>query len=285
VSDGNTDVDGAAEVTVVVATRNRWPQLQQTLPRHGPRVVLVDNGSDDGTADQVSRRFPHVDVVRLDRNRGAVARNVGVARSRTPIVAFADDDSWWAPGALRRAAAQFDRCPRLAVVAARVLVGPDQRLDPVSAQMASSPLRTSDSSGWPPVLGFVACGAVVRRRAFLEVGGFDDVVFFLGEEERLALDLVTAGWDLRYVAEVVARHVPQPDDGRRGRRVLERRNRLLTAVMRRPLPRVAEQAWSLAREGRDGRAAIRAAAPRLPQALRRRRVVPSWVEAQRRALG
>jgi hypothetical protein len=58
------------------------------------------------------------------------------------------------------------------VLAARVLVGPDRRRDPVCDEMAHSPLgRAADLPG-PSVLGFIACGAVVRRSAFLEVGGF-----------------------------------------------------------------------------------------------------------------
>lgn len=53
-----------------------------------------------------------------------------MARAGTPYVAFADDDSWWAPGALAEAVALFDRHPRLAVLAARILVGAEQRPDP-----------------------------------------------------------------------------------------------------------------------------------------------------------
>src|SRR5947208_1837668 len=103
-------------VTVVVMTRNRWPDLSQTLPRHEPPVVVVDNGSDDGTPDRVREAFPCVEVVALDTNLGAPARNIGVERARTPYVAFADDDSWWAPGSLERAARIFDAHPRLGLL-------------------------------------------------------------------------------------------------------------------------------------------------------------------------
>jgi GT2 family glycosyltransferase len=111
-------------------------------------------------------------VVGLRRNRGGAARTVGARLVDSPYVAFSDDDSWWAPGALGQAAELLDRHPRLAVLAARVLVGPDRRRDPVCDEMAHSPLgRAADLPG-PSVLGFIACGAVVRRSAFLEVGGF-----------------------------------------------------------------------------------------------------------------
>jgi glycosyltransferase involved in cell wall biosynthesis len=149
---------GSDRVTVVVATRNRWPDLEQSLPRHEAAVILVDNGSTDGTPERVRERFPHVEVVELPHNQGAVARNIGVRRASTPYVAFADDDSWWAPGALARAAGLFDEHPRLALLAARMLVGPAERPDPVCELMATSPLGRDPDLPGPSVLGFLACG-------------------------------------------------------------------------------------------------------------------------------
>ena len=271
-------------VTVVVMTMDRWPDLRQSLPRHAGPVVLVDNGSHDGTPELVRRHFPHVEVVELPHNRGASARNVGVQLARTPYVAFADDDSWWADGALDRAADVLDAHPRLAVLAARILVGADEAPDPVCALMAGSPLPPEPDLPGPAVLGFLACGSVVRRDAFLAAGGFDEVVFFMGEEERLALDLVTLGWGLAYVDEVVAHHHPSPARDPQGRQVRSRRNELLTAVLRRPWSVVASTALQQLRSGRLGRRAVAEALPRLPLALRSRRTLPGDVEALRRRL-
>jgi len=268
-------------MSVVVATMDRREQLARSVPRHEGTLIVVDNGSTDGSPDAVLAARPDADVVRLDHNAGAVARNLGVRRARSPYVAFADDDSWWAPGALRSAADVMDAHPRLAVLAARVLVGPQERVDPFSELLAASPLgREADLPG-PSILGFLACGAVVRRDAFLAVGGFDRVIGFLGEEERVSLDLAAAGWGLAYVDAVTVHHHPLPT-GRdpRARRRLQQRNALLTAWMRRPLPvALARTAGCVRHGGPDGRAAAAAAARRLPRALARRRVVPAHVEA------
>jgi GT2 family glycosyltransferase len=272
------------DVTVVVMTRDRWPDLAESLPRHDVPVVLVDNGSSDGTPDLVRRRFPEVDVVPLMRNHGAPARTIGVARARTPYVAFADDDSWWAPGALAEAVRTLDAHPRLAVLAGRILVGDAEEEDPVCALMAESPLgRAADLPG-PSVLGFVACGAVVRREAFLAAGGFDDVVFWMGEEERLALDLAAAGWGLAYVDRVQAHHHPSPVRDPEAQRARAERNHLLTAVMRRPWPVVLRATAADLRRGPAGRRAVRQALPVIPAAVRQRRLVPPEVEAARQLL-
>jgi N-acetylglucosaminyl-diphospho-decaprenol L-rhamnosyltransferase len=63
-------------------------------------------------------------------------------------------------------------------VAARILVGPEERTDPVTALMADSPLPRAEDAPGPSVLGFLACSAVLRREAFLQVGGgFSPVLF------------------------------------------------------------------------------------------------------------
>jgi GT2 family glycosyltransferase len=274
----------ARDVTTVVVSRNRWADLSWSLPRHDGAVILIDNGSEDGTVERVREHFPHVQVVALPANRGAVARNLGVLLARTPYVAFADDDSWWSPGALATAAGYFRRYPRLAVLAGNMLVGDDGHQDPVCALMRDSPLPPDDTLPGPAVLGFVACGAVVRRSAFLEAGGFDDVVFFRGEEERLALDLSTKGWGLAYVDDVCAHHHPSTNRDPREGDARARRNTVLTAVLRRPWPVVAAHTASALRSGPSGRSGVMQAVARLPRALLHRRVVPPHVEAARRLL-
>ena len=265
-------------------TRDRWSDLRGSLPRHDPPVVLVDNGSTDGTPDLVRTHFPHVEVVALPDNRGSVARNIGVERAGTPYVAFADDDSWWAPGALGRAADVLDRHPRLGVLAARVLVGEEERLDDTSALMAGSPLGVAPDLPGPSVLGFLACGAVVRKTAYVDAGGFDDLIFFMGEEERLALDLAALGWGLAYVDEVVAHHHPSPARDGVARRARAARNHLLTTVLRRPWPVVLRAAGDDLLRGRAGWLAVAETLRVLPTALARRAAVPPEVEAARRLL-
>ncbi|HEX2312720.1 MAG TPA: glycosyltransferase family 2 protein, partial [Thermomonospora sp.] len=108
-------------VTVVIATRDRRGELVRTLKTltalpEEPAIVVVDNASADGTADAVRAEFPAVRVLRLPRNRGAVARTLGVRAAGTPYVAFSDDDSWWEPGALATAAKLFDEHPRLGLL-------------------------------------------------------------------------------------------------------------------------------------------------------------------------
>jgi GT2 family glycosyltransferase len=273
-----------ADVAVVVVSRNRRDDLLASLPRHEAPVVLVDNASTDDTVAAVRAAHPAVTVLTLDRNMGAGARTVGVAQAGTPFVAFADDDSWWAPGDLARAVAIMRAHPRLAVLNARILVGPEERLDQVCAEMAASPLGTQPDLPGPSLLGFVACAALVRTEAFSAVGGFDPVVRFPGEEERVAIDLAAAGWGLAYVDEVTVHHHPSPRREAPGRRQAAIwRSRLLTAVMRLPGPDVGRLLTRALRSRRGVEGLLRAL-PDVPAALRRRNTVPAQVRAGLRLL-
>jgi GT2 family glycosyltransferase len=284
--------DPVPDVAVVVATRNRAPELLGALTRLGalperPRVVVVDNGSTDGSPARVRAHHPDVEVIELGRNLGAAARTVGAARVTAAYVAFSDDDSWWAPGALARAVALLDRHPRLAVLAARVLVGPEGRLDPVCAEMAAGRLPVAPDLPGPSVLGFVACGAVVRRDAFLAAGGFHRRLGVGGEEELLALDLAARGWGLAYVDEVVAHHHPSPSRDPLGRRRIQVRNALWSAWLRRPAAGATRQTLHLAGPalGQPGaRAGVLDAVLGLPWVLRERHPVRAELEDALRRL-
>lgn len=286
------DMDsGNGRVSVVVITRDRCTELLRTLAHlrelpERPPIIVVDNASTDETPAAL-RRDPDIRYVPLTQNLGATARNIGLALARTPYVAFADDDSWWLPGAFSAAERGFERHPRLGLLAARVAVGESGETDETSTAMAAAPLGREPDLPGPSVLGFMACGALVRKEAFLEVGGFDGLVFFGGEETLLALDLAAAGWGLAYVDGVVACHRPsrhrhQPVE----RRALGLRNDVLTCWMRRPIRVACRETARLAGNITEpaARSALLQLTPRLPLALSRRRRVPTWLERRVRHL-
>jgi len=75
-------------------------------------VIVVDDGSADGSAARVGRRLaqePRLRLICLGSNNGAAhARNVGLAHATGRYLAFLDHDDWWAPGKLRRQIAALE---------------------------------------------------------------------------------------------------------------------------------------------------------------------------------
>lgn len=281
-----------SRVGIVIASRDRQEQLMRTLPRHlqlpeRPPVVLVDDASSDGTPGAVRERHPEVRVIALARNEGAAARNHGLRALDTPYVALCDDDSWWRPGALGRAVEIMDAHPGLAVLQGHVLVGPQQRDDPVCLEMAQSPLPSADGQPGHPLLSFVACAVVLRREAALSVGGFSTRLHIGGEEELMGWDLVARGWQLSYVPEVLAHHHPPPNDGRPGRREIGIRNTLWTTWLRRPARAAATRTLRDVRRFPRDRTTARGlgrALAGVPWILRERAVCPPHVEEMVRML-
>jgi GT2 family glycosyltransferase len=283
-------VDG--RVTVVMITYNRREEVLHSLTQltrlpEQPRIVLVDNGSTDGTTLAVALKFPQVMILDLGANLGAAGRTLGIQHAGTPYVALCDDDTWWEPGALAHAADLFDATPKLAIATARVLIGPQEREDPTCQAMLRSPLPREPGMPGPALLGFLAGASVVRRSAFLSVGGFAPHFFLGGEEELLAADLAAAGWWLCYVPELVVHHYPSQQRNAIARRKHIVRNTLWFAWMRRPLSGALRRTLAVLRSVPRDRAALQGVAGALiglPWALQHRRVLPPEIEYRLRLL-
>jgi GT2 family glycosyltransferase len=268
-------------ISVVVLTHNRAKEVLHILSRllalpEQPEVIVADNASSDRTVAEIEAGMPGVRVVHCVSNLGAAGRNRAVARVTTDYVAFCDDDMWWEPGSLAQAVRVLDASPRVAVLAARVLVGKALELDETCVRMHNSPLESRDFPG-PSLTGYLAGACVFRTDVFRAVGGYEPRLFIGGEEELVALDVLASGGAIVYM-DSMAR------DGRLRRRLLAR-NAAWISWLRLPLREACcatGRAFTLLwREGafaRDALALMRA----LPWALARRRVVPPSVLAMRR---
>jgi len=277
----------ADRVGVAVLTHNRRDDVLETVRRiscviHPAAIVVADNASADGTREALGRAFPAVKLVQLPRNLGAAARNAAARRIDAPYVAFADDDTWWAAGALERAADVLDAHPRLAAITARVVIEPGGRDDPTSAVMAASPLPNRFGVPGAEILGVMAGACMMRRAAFLAVGGYEPRLFLGREEALLAIDLAMAGWAMAYVPSVVVHHRPSPRRDVAARRRLLLRNGLWCAWLRRTPRHAWRETIESVREAARQPAlwpALIAAVAGLPWVLRDRRAAPPHVEA------
>lgn len=259
------------------------------LPEH-PRVVVVDNGSTDGTVPALREAFPgavaidRLTLVALAYNAGAPGRNVGVDLVDAPYVAFCDDDTWWDPGSLSLAADVLDAHGDVAVLTARIVVEPAGTEDAIVVELRDSPVVGARAGLPGPALGsFLAGASVVRAHAFTAVGGFDHRLWLGGEEELLAADLAVAGWELCFVEDMVVHHrasLVRAGDLRRRHGV---RNTLWFLLLRRPWRAVGRRLRVLARTTTPDRVSalgVLDALRGLPWVLRERSVLPPRVEAR-----
>lgn len=209
-------------VAVIVLNWNGGAHLAPCLDSvaaqdHADRELLVvDNGSTDGSADRLEERHPAFRVLRLPANRGyAGGNNAGVRATTAPFVCLVNNDTVLAPGVLGALAAELAD-PRVAAVSPRVVYHDDPaRLNAAGLAMtrAGEPVtRGRDAPDGPPYDApaeiFGAHGACVmyRRAALDDVGLFDEDFFAYHEEFDLAWRLRRAGWTARYAPAAHLRH-------------------------------------------------------------------------------
>lgn len=235
-ADARSSLPLGERISIVLLTYNCAHRLERILDETlalGVPVIAVDNGSADSTAEVLAER-EGIQLIRLSRNIGAAARNVGAQAARTPYVAFCDDDGWYERDGLAIACDLLDQHPTLGLINARIVVGPQEDLDPISEEMAATPLADEDGLPGLPILGFMAGAVMVRTAAFCDAGGYDVRFFIGGEEETLALPLARRGWRLRYVPEVVVHHYPSLSNAG-NLRAYGMSNTILNAWLHRPL--------------------------------------------------
>jgi N-acetylglucosaminyl-diphospho-decaprenol L-rhamnosyltransferase len=225
------------KISIVIISRNRAQSLESslkklTLLRDPVPIIVVDNNSEDNTVQLVQKEYPDVELIHLPDNYGSVGRNIGVEHAKTPYVAFTDDDSWWEDGALKTAIAYFEHYPELGLIQGKIILH-GKKIEPACQIMAASPITTPGDFPGKYILGFVACGAIVRKDAFLFAGGFHSHRGVGGEEELLALDMAEQGWTLAYLQDIIAFHAPSPIRNTMRRRQLVIRNHLWSVWLRR----------------------------------------------------
>lgn len=185
-------------IAFVMPTRDRPEEVRRTLgaiaaladgcPTVAMEVVIADNASAEPvTAPGVIAGRVPVRVVRLERNKGAAARNDAAAATdeSSRWIVMLDDDSHPLDGGLVAALEQAERDARVAAVAAEIVLppGPDG-------------VQRREAGGLPEV--FIGCGVAIRRQAFLKLGGYDASFDYYAEEYDLAARLIRAGYRVEF---------------------------------------------------------------------------------------
>ncbi len=218
-----------AGVTVVVVSFNVRDHLERCLASvtGAEQVILVDNGSQDGSAEMVRASFPGVEVIAFDDNRGfSAAVNAGATRAEHAALLLLNPDAAVPVGGLVAMRRALDARPAASALGFRqvdadgrfqLAVGPSPSLalELVRRAIQRSLDRGNDrlaalldrTLGRARAVPWVAGSALlVRRDAFEHVGGFDERFFLYFEDIDFCLRLRHAGGEVWYEPAITVVH-------------------------------------------------------------------------------
>jgi GT2 family glycosyltransferase len=198
------------------------------------RVHVVDNASNDGTAEMVASEFPDVQVTVASRNLGfAAASNIGLAAGRAPYVLMLNPDTVVEPRALDKLLALMEERPDVGICGCR-LDRPDGTFDHAARRSFPTVLGAlghftgvGRSSRAPkrlaqyrapdveagPVDAVNGAFMLIRRAALDQVGGFDERYWMYMEDLDLCYRFARAGWTTWYEPSVSVMHVKGGSSG------------------------------------------------------------------------
>lgn len=232
-------------------------------------VILVDNGSSDGSAAWVRAEFPDVRLVALATNTGFCGgNNAGYRESTGELLLLLNNDAELHEDFLAEMSAAADRDPDFGMFAANVRMF-DRRGVFDSTGLLVYPDGICRSRGWleedkgqydsaDEVLCPNGCAAVYRRAMIEEVGLFDEAYFAYLEDLDLGLRGQLRGWRCRYVPPALAYHKKSMTSGYHSafKAHLVERNRIWNAVRLLPLRLLLlSPVWTLLRYAFQGYAA------------------------------
>ncbi len=251
---GDTPSDRGAGVAVVIVNYESGPSLTSCVEGwrgEGPgQLVVVDNGSTDGSVEGLRLRFPDVEVLVTGRNLGyGAAANRGVAATSAPTVLVCNPDLEVRPGALGGLARALADDSGTALVGPLIRTPAGERY-PSARQFPSmvdaaghavlgifspdnrftrSYQRTELEDTGPTLTVDWVSGAcfLVRRTAFEQVGGFDEAYFMYAEDVDLCWRLGRSGWRVGYVTEAEVVHLQGVSTDRHPYRMIAEHHRSL----------------------------------------------------------
>ena len=185
-------------LTINILSFNRRAEVRQTLgelqnidyPRESLEIIVVDNASVDGTKEMIEREFPDVKVVRIYPNCGIAGWNAGFQAGRGEYFLVLDDDSAPTSG-LQDAIQHLQQNPQIGILACKITGGwaTDEKLPDGADRM-----------------GFIGCGALIRREVVQKIGGFAPWLYLYAHEWEYGVRVLEAGFEIRYFKECVVHH-------------------------------------------------------------------------------
>lgn len=211
-------INGPVQVDIIILSWNRVNDtiaaIRSATRQVGvtKRILIVDQGSEPGnlqTLELFLRSCPCAELRKLGRNVGVAAgRNIASAMGQAPYIVALDSDAEFADEhALQRAVGHLEADSYLCAAGFRItnfFTGENDATSWDYPEQNNPDMRFSATR-------FIGAGHAMRRSVFESAGGYDERLFFCGEEVDLCYRMLNAGYRIAYMPDVAIRHKVSPE--------------------------------------------------------------------------
>jgi glycosyltransferase involved in cell wall biosynthesis len=222
--------------TVVITTKDRKDDLRNAIvsalaQTARPEVIVMDDGSTDGTAEFIHAEFPEIRIERSEHSLGYIQqRNRAAKLASHPILFSIDDDAVFSsPRVMEQTLREFDH-PRVGAVAIPFV---DVNKSPEIHH------RAPDAEGVYAGYNYIGTAHALRRDLFLRLSGYREILFHQSEEEDYCIRLLNAGYVTRYGNADPVHHFESPRRSWKRMDYYGARNKVLYACHNVPMPNLA----------------------------------------------
>lgn len=217
------------DVSIIIVSFNTRDLLRSCLASlNSGEIIVVDNGSSDGSVEMVKKEFPNVTLIANSENRGfAAANNVGLKRARGRYMLLLNSDTEVPQGAIEKITRFMDEHPDIGVIGPKLML-PNGKMDPACHRGFPTPwasltyflglerIRSPIFSQYHQLYKNFSepheidspSGAFyfLRRDVYESVGGLDEDYFMYGEDLDWSYRIKQAGWKIYFYPRVTVLH-------------------------------------------------------------------------------
>lgn len=202
-------------VSIVAICWNRKADVCESLRKireieyDNLEIILVDNFSTDGTVEEIEENFKEVKLIKMFKNVGIEAYNIGFKNAKGKYIIIIDDDSFPHKEAITRMVNRFENDEKLGIVAFDVRNF--YNYDSVTMEdVKDNKQQDTRAEAKDYLMAFNGAGAGVRRDLLEQVGFYPEEFFLYWNEQDTAFRVLDAGYKIQFFSDVVSYHKYSP---------------------------------------------------------------------------
>lgn len=203
-------------VSVVTICWNRKKDILESLKGISEilydnlEVIVVDNDSTDGTVEAINEQFPDVNLIRMFKNIGIEAYNIGFKNAKGKYIVILDDDSFPEKHAVARMVQKFEENEKLGIAAFDVRNY--YNYDSVANDIIEEKTENSSAEAKDYLMAFNGAGAGVRKCVFEKIGFYPEEFFLYWNEQDTSFRMLNSGYQIKFFSDIVSYHKYSPQN-------------------------------------------------------------------------